>query len=153
MEFLSLRIDQKFKRDPARAFHLVKGVSPYITYFSPMISFFSVRLTMRPLRPLNAPSNSFVNFQGWAKLNTDGWAAGSPGQAGTGGVLRDHRGGWISGLGRHLGKTNSILAECWALQEGLKMAKDKGIQFLEVELDAQDADPAAREPPNEAHLP
>ena len=49
--------------------------------------------------------------EGWIKLNTDGCAAGSMGLAGCGGVVRDSYGEWISRFSRHIGITNSFVAE------------------------------------------
>ncbi len=74
---------------------------------------------------------------GWTKLNSDGSSEGSTGKAGAGGVLRNHLGGWIKGFGHYLGNTNSLMAKCWALRDGLLLAKESGIQSLLVELDAQ----------------
>lgn len=40
---------------------------------------------------------------GWVSLNTDGAAKGAPGLAGGGGILRDHRGGFIKGFSAKYG--------------------------------------------------
>ena len=40
---------------------------------------------------------------GWAKLNTDGSALGSPGKARGGGLIRYHNGDWVAGFSRSLG--------------------------------------------------
>ena len=73
----------------------------------------------------------------WYKLNTDGASCRNPGRAGGGGVIRDSAGNWIKGFARYIGYTTSIIAEFWALRDGLKLAIQLGVQNLEVELDAK----------------
>ena len=58
------------------------------------------------------------------------------GRAG-GGLIRDSAGFWVKGFSRSLGTGTSMLAECWALRDGLFLAIQLGIQNLEVELDAK----------------
>ncbi|PKI57332.1 hypothetical protein CRG98_022277 [Punica granatum] len=74
---------------------------------------------------------------GWMKLNTDRSASGNLGRAGAGGILRNELGRWIRGFALFLGTTNSLVAELWAIHEGLVMAKSLGIRSLWVELDAK----------------
>ena len=76
-------------------------------------------------------------LEGWIKLNTDGCALGSMGLAGCGGVVRDSHGEWISGFSRHIGTTNSFVAELWGLRDGLFMCSNLNIPFLIVEMDAK----------------
>ena len=45
-------------------------------------------------------------------------------------------GKWINGFARNCGKMNSIMAELWALRDGLQMAATENIHNLIVELDA-----------------
>ena len=59
-----------------------------------------------------------------------------PGRAGGGGLIRDHDGSWVKGYARGLGHTNSIMAELWALRDGLVLAKEMGLTNLIIELDA-----------------
>ena len=73
----------------------------------------------------------------WYKLNTDGASCGNPGRARGGGVIRDNAGNWIKGFARYIGYTTSIIAEFWALRDGLKLAIQLGVKNLEVELDAK----------------
>ena len=73
----------------------------------------------------------------WCKLNTDGASIGNPGKAGGGGVLRDCEGRWMRGFVRSIGETTSIMAEFWALRDGLLLAGQLGVQNLVVELDAK----------------
>lgn len=53
------------------------------------------------------------------------------------GLIRDSEGRWIKGYLSCLGITDSLLAERWALRDGLILARDLDIQNLIVELDAK----------------
>ena len=75
-------------------------------------------------------------LRGWVKLNTDRSAMKNPERVGGGGLFRNHDGVWLKGFARGLGFTNSILAELWALRDGLRLAKELGFQRLIIELDA-----------------
>ena len=70
------------------------------------------------------------------KLNTNGSAMRNPNRAGGRGLFKDHDGVWLKGFARGIGYTNSILAELWALRDGLLLAKEMRIQQLLIELDA-----------------
>ncbi|KAI3474487.1 hypothetical protein Pfo_029397 [Paulownia fortunei] len=74
---------------------------------------------------------------GWFKLNTDGAAKGETGQAGAGGVIRDHLGNVAVAYFEFIGNQNSIHAEIFALVKGLELAKGLGISNLWIEMDAQ----------------
>ena len=69
------------------------------------------------------------------KLNSDGCDAGNPGLAGCGGVVRDSHGDWVTGFSRHIGITNSFVAELWGLRDGLMLCSN--IPALIVEMDAK----------------
>lgn len=73
----------------------------------------------------------------WFKLNSDGASLGNPGKAGGGGIIRNSQGGWVRGYARSIGLTSSIIAELWALRDGMQLADHMGIRQLEVELDAK----------------
>ena len=73
----------------------------------------------------------------WYKLNTDGASCGNLEKVGGGGVIRDSARNWIRGFARYIGYTTSIIAEFWALRDGLNLAIQLGVQNLEVELDAK----------------
>ena len=73
---------------------------------------------------------------GWAKLNTDGSSFGNPGPAGGGGVIRDSLGTWIQGFSRSIGFATSVQTELRALLDGLLMAIELDIQYLEIEMDS-----------------
>ena len=55
---------------------------------------------------------------------------------GGGGILRNEHGNWINGFARNCGKVNSVMAELWALRDGLHLAATENIHYLFVELDA-----------------
>ena len=74
---------------------------------------------------------------GWKKLNTDGSYLGGLDRAGCGGLVRDEQGEWVVGFTRHIGSTNSFIAELWGLREGLLLCCNLNIQSLIVEMDAQ----------------
>lgn len=74
---------------------------------------------------------------GRMKLNTDGAASVSLGLAGAGGVIRDDRGNWVVGFSRKIGKTNSFVAEIWALRDGLFLCNQMNLSALIIELDAK----------------
>ncbi|XP_075659165.1 uncharacterized protein LOC142629055 [Castanea sativa] len=76
-------------------------------------------------------------FPGWHKLNTDGASLGNPGKADGGGLIRDSEGRCIRGYSRSIGHTTSVMAKLWALKDGLNLAIQLGIGYLEVELDAK----------------
>ena len=73
----------------------------------------------------------------WCKLNTDGTSFGNLGKARGGGVIRDCEGRWMRGFARSIGFTTSIIAEFWALRNGLLQAVQIGVQNLLIELDAK----------------
>ncbi|KAI3472761.1 hypothetical protein Pfo_030964 [Paulownia fortunei] len=67
---------------------------------------------------------------GWYKLNTDGAAKGGMGQAGVGGIIRDHLGNAILAFYDFIGTKNSTFAETFALTKGLQLAQEHGISKL-----------------------
>ena len=73
----------------------------------------------------------------YLKLNTDGSALGNPGPTGVGGVLRDHRGQWISGFSLRGGFATNNMAELATVRQGLEMAWNKGYKLLHLELDSK----------------
>ena len=75
-------------------------------------------------------------LEGWMKLNSYGSTLGNPGRAGGGGIIWNHEGDWIRGHARALGNTNNIVAELWALRDGLNLARELGLNNLIIELDA-----------------
>ena len=53
---------------------------------------------------------------GWFKLNTDGSSSDNPRRAGSGVVLRNHQGQWISDFSKAISFAYSVAAELWALR-------------------------------------
>ena len=74
---------------------------------------------------------------GWIKLNIDGAACSSLGSAGGGGLLRYSEGDWVGEFARSLGKCFSLMAELWALKDGLVLAKQLEVLSILVEVDVE----------------
>ena len=72
----------------------------------------------------------------WYVLNTDGAAKGSPGPAGGGAIIRDHRGLFVSAFSANFGHCHALKAEVMALTKGLMLARDLKIPKLEIQLDS-----------------
>lgn len=75
---------------------------------------------------------------GWSKLNADASVSSNPHFAGGGGLLCNSIGDWIYGFSHSVGSTSILLAELWALRDGLIMARSLGIQKIIVNVDASD---------------
>ncbi|KAK8652699.1 hypothetical protein V6N13_126724 [Hibiscus sabdariffa] len=73
--------------------------------------------------------------QHWSCLNTDGSVCSSSHHTKTGGLLRDNIGSWIQGFGRCIGITNAFTAELWAILDGLNLAWQLGLEFIQVQTD------------------
>ena len=50
--------------------------------------------------------------------------------------MRNEHSSWINGFARNCGKVNSVMAELWALRDGLYLVATENIHYLIVELDA-----------------
>ena len=74
---------------------------------------------------------------GWKKLNTDGSSMSCMERAGCGGTIKDEHGSWVAGFTRHIGLTNSFVAELWELRDGLILCCNMNISCLIVEIDAK----------------
>ena len=70
------------------------------------------------------------------KLNTNDAMLGNPKKDGRSGVLRGSNGDWVAGFMRKLGSMSSIMAELWALKDGLLVARQLDILDINIELDA-----------------
>ncbi|KAF7818736.1 reverse transcriptase [Senna tora] len=101
-----------------------------------------VYLNCNPSTP-NASSVFSIGWEappvGWWKLNTDGSCQGNQNLIGGGGLIRDSNGNWIHGFIKFLGEGNSLLAELWAICEGLNLAKHLGCIRIIVETDSSAA--------------
>ncbi|CAL2242056.1 unnamed protein product [Prunus armeniaca] len=76
---------------------------------------------------------------GYLKLNVDGSYKCASGSIGAGGVIREERGNWTGGFAINLGKGQILEAEIWGLFFGQKLAVQKGINNLIVEMDSATA--------------
>ncbi|CAL9005467.1 unnamed protein product, partial [Prunus brigantina] len=73
---------------------------------------------------------------GQFKLNVDGSRRSVTRCIGAGGVIRDPFGDWVSGFAVNLGKGQVLEAKIWGLFFGLKLAIEKGISSLIIEMDS-----------------
>ncbi|BBH09553.1 cytochrome P450, family 72, subfamily A, polypeptide 8, partial [Prunus dulcis] len=73
---------------------------------------------------------------GVLKLNVDGSHKGSTGSIGAGRVIRDHAGHWIVGYSTNLRHGQILEAELWGLFFGLKLAVEKHLYDVIVEMDS-----------------
>ena len=58
------------------------------------------------------------------------------GHAGGGGVLRDHNRNWMWGFAVKLGRCSVIEAEIWSIIHGLRLAWEKGLRQLVLEMNS-----------------
>ncbi|KAG8380419.1 hypothetical protein BUALT_Bualt06G0013400 [Buddleja alternifolia] len=72
----------------------------------------------------------------WIKLNTNGASWGNLGQAGAGGLVRDHKGKVLFAFCEPLGMVSNMTAELAPLDRGLQLCIEKGYQKVGIELDA-----------------
>ncbi|CAJ2630505.1 uncharacterized protein LOC123911572 [Trifolium pratense] len=70
----------------------------------------------------------------WICLHSDG--AMKNDIAGCGGVLRDQAGTWIMGFAKHVGNATAYIAELWGVYEGLKLARRRGFERVELRIDS-----------------
>ncbi|KAF7801271.1 reverse transcriptase [Senna tora] len=96
------------------------------------------------LNCIAAPSKSIATFSvgwdppplGWWKLNTDGSCQGNQNMIGGGSLIRDSNGNWVNGFSKFMGEGNNLIAELWAIFEGLKLANHLHCSHLIVESDS-----------------
>lgn len=74
---------------------------------------------------------------GWFKLNTDASVVAH--NTGGGGLIRDSKGQWVQGFSRYIGSTSVLLAELWALRDGIHMAKNLHMHNLIINVDSVEA--------------
>ena len=72
-----------------------------------------------------------------ATLFADGGSRGNPGHAAAGAVLVAPDGTVIREIGRYLGITTNNVAEWTALVEGLRAARELGLQNIAIRLDSE----------------
>lgn len=73
---------------------------------------------------------------GWLKLNTN--ASIINGRADVGGLIRDSNGNWVQGFSKSIGTSSVLMAELWALRDGIRMAKNLNIQSLLINMDCSE---------------
>ncbi|CAL2264022.1 unnamed protein product [Prunus armeniaca] len=76
---------------------------------------------------------------GGFKLKVDRSRISSNGAIGAGGVIRNSLGDWVTGFTVNLGKGQILDVEIWGLFFGLKLAAERGISNLVVEMDSATA--------------
>lgn len=76
-------------------------------------------------------------LDGWMKLNVDGSNSISTNKAGAGSWIGNPNGGWVRGFKRFLWEASNILAEAFSLRDGLRLARELGVMYLNTELDAK----------------
>ncbi|KAK9273656.1 hypothetical protein L1049_018466 [Liquidambar formosana] len=74
----------------------------------------------------------------WHKLNNDRSSLATLSLLVQEGLSWDHLSHWIVSFIRNIGLSTSVAAELWALRNGLLLAHNRGINKLQVEVDAQD---------------
>jgi ribonuclease H / adenosylcobalamin/alpha-ribazole phosphatase len=72
-----------------------------------------------------------------ATLHADGGARGNPGPAAIGVVLRDSSGADMAEIARVIGESTNNVAEYTAVIEGLKLALERGVTDIVVNLDSK----------------
>lgn len=51
-------------------------------------------------------------------------------------MIKNEEGHWIQGFSRNIGTTTSLLAEIWALRDGLNLCISMNLEAVEIEVDA-----------------
>ncbi|KAK8480071.1 hypothetical protein V6N11_013761 [Hibiscus sabdariffa] len=77
--------------------------------------------------------------RGWVKVNVDLSVSITDNRATIEGLIRDDRGGWVLGFYRVVCHCSILLAELWALHQGLCRAWDKDFWRVEVDQDSNEA--------------
>ncbi|XP_026439307.1 uncharacterized protein LOC113337995 [Papaver somniferum] len=87
----------------------------------------------------SAKEEIFISWQypqnGFFKINIDGFS-NDDGFAGIDGVIRDESGAFVACYWKHIFKNNNNVAEVLAIRDGLRLAVDLGLHYLEVESDS-----------------
>ncbi|KAL4311917.1 hypothetical protein GQ457_01G054220 [Hibiscus cannabinus] len=76
---------------------------------------------------------------GWVKMNVDASVSIDDQTVGVGGIIRDAVGSWQFGFARYVGRCNALLAEIWAIHDGLLHARELGYHRVELESDCLEA--------------
>ncbi|KAF7821148.1 ribonuclease H [Senna tora] len=73
-------------------------------------------------------------MKGWHKVNVDGSLIDSTKSIACGGVIRDHRGTWLGGFLKNIGKGDILLAETCGILNGLQLALLKKVKKIIIQL-------------------
>ncbi|KAL4354845.1 hypothetical protein GQ457_06G011460 [Hibiscus cannabinus] len=76
---------------------------------------------------------------GWIKVNVDAAVSTVEGLVGIGAVFRDDGGSWLFGFARFVGRCTVLVAELWAIHDGLAQAWGCGHRCVELESDNLEA--------------
>lgn len=76
---------------------------------------------------------------GWYKLNVDGAVVNYGEIAGCGGVVRDELGNFCVGFAARLGPCSITEAELWRILKGMQMAREKGLDNVQIDSDSKAA--------------
>ncbi|KAK8540064.1 hypothetical protein V6N12_046357 [Hibiscus sabdariffa] len=76
---------------------------------------------------------------GWVKLNVDASMSTFDQKVDVGGVLRDEFGLWILGFARFVGRCDVVIADLWAIHDGLLQAWVSGFSRVKLESDCLEA--------------
>ncbi|KAK8483501.1 hypothetical protein V6N11_065382 [Hibiscus sabdariffa] len=96
-------------------------------------------VTVAPARELHRRQRWVGSARGWVKLNVDAAVGAAVGatddRASVGGVIRDANGEWMFGFSRFVGRCPVLLAELWAVLDGLRHAWAVNYRRVELETD------------------
>ncbi|XP_061358051.1 uncharacterized protein LOC133302309 [Gastrolobium bilobum] len=105
---------------------LFKRLSNMILASSSYIREFNTARTTASLQSAPSSSNGQTSWRppdlGWCKLNVDGAVKTNHRVASCGGLVRDDKGGWITGFSYYIGSYSPLMAELWAIMKGLQIA-------------------------------
>ncbi|XP_061358050.1 uncharacterized protein LOC133302308 [Gastrolobium bilobum] len=87
---------------------------------------FNTARTTASLQSAPSSSNGQTSWRppdlGWCKLNVDGAVKTNHRVASCGGLVRDDKGGWITGFSYYIGSYSPLMAELWAIMKVLQIA-------------------------------
>ncbi|CAI9112162.1 OLC1v1012555C1 [Oldenlandia corymbosa var. corymbosa] len=74
---------------------------------------------------------------GTYKVNIDGVFHVGTGHTRAGGLIRDHLGRWAGGFNMNIGFAMVTGAELWGLLQGLMLAWNMGLRWIQAEVDSE----------------
>lgn len=93
----------------------------------------------KPARPLPKQTHWQKPREGWMKCNSDGAFYAGPNQGATGAVIRDSEGAFVVGGARwYPHGIDALMFEALACRDGALLARQQGIQKLQLETDSQE---------------